>query len=33
MDRKERVKILSRQFLEDIPKKYLNYYNTAKNYI
>ena len=30
MDRKERVKILSRQFEEDVPKKYLNYYNTAK---
>ena len=30
MDRKERVKILSRQFKEDVPKKYLNYYYTAK---
>ena len=33
MDRKEKVKILSKQFKEDIPEKYLNYYNTAKNYI
>jgi len=30
MDRKEKVKILSKYFKEDIPEMYLNYYYTAK---